>query len=154
MSQLHTIGYEGAHLDDFIATLKNAEVEVLIDIRDFPGSRKKGFSKTALALALSEVGVNYIHLRDLGDPKPGREAARRGDYRAFERIFRNHLAREESQEALVEAVNIAKEFRSSLLCYERDHSGCHRSIVAEAMASHVPFRIEHLGVRTELAVAG
>ncbi len=153
MGQLHTIGYEGAQLAEFIATLKAAKVEVLIDIRDFPGSRKRGFSKNALAQALEEVGVQYVHLRELGDPKPGRDAARSGNYQKFEKIFRAHLAREESQAALSDAVEIAKKSRASLLCYERDHSGCHRSIVAEAMAKLVPFKINHLGVDTNFATA-
>ena len=55
MNTILTIGYEGAVIDDFIATLELVEVEVLIDIRDIPVSRKRGFSKNALADALSSA---------------------------------------------------------------------------------------------------
>ncbi len=151
MSTLLTIGYEGASIDDFIATLKLANVEVLIDIRDVPVSRKRGFSKTPLAEALERAELDYVHLRDLGDPKPGRDAARRGDIENFERIFRAHLAHDVSQEALTVAVDIAMRARATLLCFERDHACCHRSIVAEAMADREPFKVRHLGVRQGLA---
>ena len=151
MRTLLTIGYEGASIDDFIATLKLADVEVLIDIRDVPVSRKRGFSKKHLAEILEHAGLDYIHLRDLGDPKPGREAARRGDIEGFERIFRAHLARDAAQEALATAVDIATRSRAALLCFERDHACCHRAIVAEAMTDRKPFKVRHLGVRPGLA---
>ena len=151
MNTLLTIGYEGASIDDFIATLSLAEIGTLIDIRDIPVSRKRGFSKKSLATALECAGLDYVHLRDLGDPKPGREAARRGDLEEFERIYRDHLARDVSQEALAKAVDIATHTRAVLLCFERNHAHCHRTIVAEAMADCEPIKIRHLGVRQGLA---
>ena len=147
MSTILTIGYEGSTIEDFVATLKLADVQVLIDIRDVPVSRKRGFSKKALAATLGNAGVEYVHLRDLGDPKPGREAARRGNMEAFERIFRAHLEGREAQEALEEALDISSEVCACLLCYERDHAGCHRTIVAEEMANRNAIPIRHLGVR-------
>lgn len=145
MRTLLTIGYEGASIGDFVATLKLADVEVLIDIRDVPNSRKPGFSKKRLAEILEHAGLDYVHLRDLGDPKPGRDAARRGDMEGFERIFRAHLTRDASQDALTTAVDIATRSRAALLCFERDHACCHRTIVAEAMAGRKPFKVRHLG---------
>ena len=151
MSVVLTIGYEGATIEDFIATLKTATVQVLIDIRDVPVSRKRGFSKRSLADALGAADIDYVHLRDLGDPKPGREAARRGDANEFERIFRAHLSQDASEEALIAAIEIAKSAQACLLCFERQHACCHRSIVAEAMAGREKFRVRHLGVRAGLA---
>jgi uncharacterized protein (DUF488 family) len=144
LRELLTIGYEGASIDDFIATLNHSDVEVLIDIRDVPVSRKRGFSKRRLAEILENAGLDYLHLRDLGDPKPGREAARRGDMDGFELIFRAHLARDASQEALTTAVEVATRSRAALLCFERDHACCHRAIVAEAMSDRMPFKVRHL----------
>lgn len=72
---LYTVGYEGVDLDEFIATLKTFGIKQIIDVRDLPLSRKRGFSKNALASALAEAGVKYLHVKSLGDPKPGREAA-------------------------------------------------------------------------------
>ena len=151
VSTILTIGYEGSTIEDFVATLKLADVQVLIDIRDVPVSRKRGFSKKALAATLEGAGVEYVHLRDLGDPKPGREAARRGDMQTFERIFRAHMEGKEAQEALEKALDITSGMRACLLCFERDHSGCHRAIVAEEMANRRTIPIRHLGVRHGLA---
>lgn len=148
---LMTIGYEGASIEDFVATLQDAAIEVLLDIRDVPVSRKFGFSKSLLAQKLNDVEIEYIHIRELGNPKPGREAARKGDIEEFERIFRNHLANSDSQEALNKAIEIAIQNLVVLLCFERDHSYCHRSIVAEAMSKRKQFTVDHINVIPDLS---
>jgi uncharacterized protein (DUF488 family) len=66
-----TIGYEGGTVDAFIRVLKDAGVELVLDIRAAPVSRKKGFSKNQLAAHLTEAGIGYRHLRGLGTPKSG-----------------------------------------------------------------------------------
>jgi uncharacterized protein (DUF488 family) len=76
--KLFTIGYEGATMGEFLAALQAAGVERLIDVRAVPNSRRPGFSKTPLRNALAEVGIEYVHLRALGTPAAGREAAREG----------------------------------------------------------------------------
>jgi uncharacterized protein (DUF488 family) len=143
---VYTIGYEGTDLTSFLAKLASAGIKQVIDVRDLPLSRKRGFSKTALAAALAESGIHYLHLRDLGDPKPGREAARRGDYLGFLRIYKRHLAGTAAQAALAEATRQATSVRSCLLCFERDHDGCHRSIVADAMTAVTGIEVTHLRV--------
>ena len=139
-----TIGYEGSTVEQVIETLKSADVQVLIDVRDVPVSRKPGFSKTALARLLGQGGVDYVHLRALGNPKPGRVAGKHGDMQAFERIFRDHLNGEPAQQALETALDIASRTRACLLCFERDHTRCHRAMVAEEMARRRGIRIHHL----------
>ena len=151
MGTILTIGYEGSSIDDFVATLMLSDIQVIIDVREIPLSRKRGFSKRALSDALEDIGVEYVHLRDLGDPKPGREAARRGDKKEFERIYRKHLGEEAAQAALETAVQIAGKSRSCLLCFERDPSDCHRTIIAKEITKLETAKIEHLGVRKGLA---
>ena len=147
MTTLSTIGYEGASLDDFLATLGVAGVEQVIDIQDVPASRRPGFSKNALMRVLEYEGISYMHLKPLGDPKLGREAAREGRFVAFEAIYREHLARPEGQEALRAAVIAANSAPSALLCYERSFEHCHRTLVANAMAALSCFCIRNLGVQ-------
>lgn len=144
--QVYTIGYEGADLASFLAKLASAGIKQVIDVRELPLSRKRGFSKSALAAALAESGIQYLHLRDLGDPKPGREAARRGDRLAFQRIYTRHLEGSAAQTALAEASRQATALRSCLLCFERDHDGCHRSIVADALTAATGIGVTHLRV--------
>ena len=75
---LLTIGYEGCVIDGVLATLKEAGIGLLIDVRAVAASRKPGFSKRQLAAGLDAAGIGYVHLRPLGTPKPGRDAVRSG----------------------------------------------------------------------------
>ena len=149
---LATIGYQGATLDDFIATMRASSVRLLIDVRQLPISRRKGFAKGALSAALEAADIRYLHLRGLGDPKPGREAARAGDHAGFLKVFRAHMLTTAAQFDLAVAVTHVAAGGSCLMCYERDHSACHRTLVAEAIHATVPVRIRHIGVRSGLAV--
>ncbi|MBL6081923.1 DUF488 domain-containing protein [Belnapia sp. T18] len=143
---LATIGYEGVTLDDFIATLQDTGIKRLMDVRELPLSRRRGFSKTALSAALAEAGIEYVHLRGLGDPKPGRDAARSGDMPRFRRIFGAHMKTPKAQADLAVAARLAIGGGTCLMCFEHDHSGCHRSIVADAISARVPVPIRHLRV--------
>jgi len=146
MQTLATIGYEGSVLPNFIETLIGAGVKRVIDIREVPLSRKRGFSKRALSDALSRVGIRYAHLRALGDPKVGREAARRGDRDVFLSIYCNHLAGPNPQAELDRAEEYALDALSCLMCFERDHLDCHRNLVADALVQRRNFRVWHLAV--------
>ena len=154
MSRLATIGYEGASIEDFIATLKFANVERIIDVRDVPISRRKGFSKNQLSEALDNAGIMYVHLKALGDPKEGRDAAKSGAYDKFKRIYSAHLGTKSARIALAEAAALAQSESSCLLCYERDHKICHRTMVAESLSNIVELEVKHLGVRDGLARRG
>src|SRR3546814_15143370 len=89
-SILYTIGYEGSDIAHFLLTLQQCGIKRVIDVREVPLSRKRGFSKTALAAKLVESGIDYSHFKALGDPKPGRDAMRRGDFSAFVDIYSEH----------------------------------------------------------------
>ena len=143
VTTLYTIGYERASVPDFIAALQAAGVKTLIDVREVANSRRAGFSKKALAASLDAAGVAYVHMKALGTPKAGREAARKGDVKTMHRIFEAKLAEPESQLALQEAADVAKHGKACLMCLEHDWRDCHRAIVAARLK---PFglRAEHL----------
>lgn len=142
-----TIGYEGASLEDFLATLKLAGIRRLVDIRDFPGSRRKGFSKNALREALEAEGISYEHLKGLGDPKAGRDAARAGRFEEFVAIFTAHMETETAYADLEKAVELVNRGSACLLCYERDNRKCHRNIVSERISAITGLTVCNLGVR-------
>jgi uncharacterized protein (DUF488 family) len=144
MTTLTTIGYERADLDSFIATLRASSVECVIDVRELPLSRKRGFSKTALREALVNVGIRYVHLKSLGDPKPGREAARAGRFDEFYKIYRKHLATPEAQIALAQAGATVLTAKCCLLCYEQSPEHCHRKVVAESLSHAYNVDVRHL----------
>jgi uncharacterized protein (DUF488 family) len=146
MRTISTIGYEGSTIDDFITALRHASIDVLVDVRDLPLSRKKGFSKNQLSEALAAAGIEYVHLRGLGDPKAGRKAARAGKYREFRRIFHRHM----ETDAALRDINVAAELvsarRACLMCFECNHAQCHRSIVAEQLATITQLTVTPLNV--------
>jgi uncharacterized protein (DUF488 family) len=144
MNRLATIGYESETQDKVIERLKQAGVEVLIDVRAVAASRRAGFSKTLLAASLNAAGIDYLHFRELGTPKPGRDAARKGYIATMRRIFEEHLAEPAAQLELAKAVEVARERKAALLCYEADHKGCHRAVVAERIQEELGCEIENL----------
>ena len=133
--ELLTIGYEGSTIHAVLDALEQARVRLLVDVRALPQSRKPGFSKRQLAAGLEERGMRYVHLQALGTPKPGRDAVRAGNIAAMDRIFRAHMVSDRAQADLASATDLARSQRACLLCFERDHEQCHRSIVAEMIAA-------------------
>lgn len=129
--RLATIGYEGKTQAQMIAELKAAGVALVVDVRAVAASRRPGFSKTILAASLAEAGVGYEHLRGLGTPKAGRDAARAGRTDEMREIFSAHLAEPEAQVQLARAIELARERPIALLCYEAQACDCHRAVVAE-----------------------
>jgi uncharacterized protein (DUF488 family) len=146
MHALLTIGYEGCKVQDVLATLKAADVGLLLDVRAMPRSRKPGFSKRQLAAGLDEQGIPYVHLQGLGTPKSGRDAVRAGHPEQMVTIFREHMTSDHAQVDLARATALARETRVCLLCFERDPACCHRSIVAEMIAAETGQTISDLRV--------
>lgn len=146
MKKLFTIGYEGASVEDLIATLQLAGVEHVLDVRELPQSRRPGFSKNGLAAALAVCRIGYSHTKQLGDPKEGRDAARRGDWETFRRVFEGHLALDATKAALADAARVASSKATVLLCFERDPRNCHRALVARSMSEICSLNVQNLGV--------
>ena len=132
--RIFTIGYESTTVAEFIGALQSAGVKRVIDVRAVPNSRRPGFSKTPLRNALAEEGIDYVHLRALGTPADGRAAARAGRNEDLERIYAGQLELPEAIAQGAQMVDLAKEQPSALLCYEREPSGCHRTLLLGAVA--------------------
>ncbi len=141
---LLTIGYEGCTIDGVLKTLVDARVGLLIDVRAVAASRKPGFSKRQLAAGLDGAGIRYVHLQGLGTPKPGRDAVRAGHPERMEPIFREHMTSDRAQAELAQAKILAREQRACLLCFERDHTTCHRRFVADMVTEETGQAVTHL----------
>lgn len=142
--KLFTIGYERDTLAGLIERLKAAGVKRVIDVRAIAASRRPGFSKTMLGASLDAEGIGYTHLRALGTPKAGREAARAGRIGEMREIFEGSLAEPEAQVQLQQAERLATEAPAALLCFEADAAHCHRRIVAEYMQRDADFEVTDL----------
>jgi uncharacterized protein (DUF488 family) len=93
---------------------------------------------------LAEAGIDYLHLRQLGTPKPGREAARKGRIDEMRAIYSDHLAEPAAQLELAKATAVAADRRAALLCYEADAAGCHRAMVAELICAELGCEVVNL----------
>ncbi|HEX8534743.1 MAG TPA: DUF488 domain-containing protein [Allosphingosinicella sp.] len=142
--RLSTIGYERKTVDEFLAELADGQVELVIDVRAVAASRRPGFSKTAMAAALKERGIGYLHLRALGTPKAGREAARKGRIAEMHAIFETQLETPEAELAMVQADEAARERHAALLCFEAEAGCCHRAVVAERLAARSGYSVVDL----------
>jgi len=140
--RIFTIGYEGATVGEFLATLQQAGVERVIDVRALPLSRRPGFSKSPLRAALEEAGIEYVHLKALGTPAEGRAAARAGRHADLERIYAGQLELPEAIAQGAQMIALAEEKPSALLCFERQPAHCHRTLLLDAVAPDV--EVTHL----------
>ena len=131
-SAVFTVGYSGRTVADLIRVLKSNGVRRLIDVRALPLSRRAGFSKTALAAALNAAGIDYVHVREAGNPF--RNEA--DDIATCLRHYRRYL---EANPQIVNLVaDVAGSRRSALLCVEADPACCHRSVIADCLGSACP----------------
>jgi uncharacterized protein (DUF488 family) len=144
-SKLFTIGYEQTPARAVLDELEHAGVKLLVDVRAVAASRRPGFSKKQLAAGLDERDISYLHLRGLGTPKEGREAARSGKFDALHRIYAAHLKTPQARQELDELASLVKKSGPvCILCYERDHTHCHRQWIAEIIDDRDGAKIEHL----------
>jgi uncharacterized protein (DUF488 family) len=130
--RVFTIGYEGATVDEVLAALTRAGVVQVADVRAIAASRRPGFSKTSLTANLTEAGIGYRHLRALGTPKPGRDAAKKGDRATLERVYAGQLELPEAQAETAALEAMIADKPTALLCFERDPAMCHRTLLIAA----------------------
>lgn len=121
-----SIGYERRSIDEFIELLKANDVKRLLDIREFPLSRKKGFSKKSLAAHLQQADIEYIHLRQAGNPF----FKQRNELEKCLALYSEYL---NNNPELVQNIAVELKGTSAMLCYERCHTDCHRSILLQAI---------------------
>ncbi|WP_236724530.1 DUF488 domain-containing protein [Mycobacterium avium] len=129
---LVSVGYQGKSIDDLVERLLSQRVQILVDVRLMPLSRKPGFSKKKLAHALTAVGITYIHHRALGNPKDNRAGFRAGDPASIERYCKV-LNGDAATAALDHVAELLDDGVVALLCFERDHTECHRTILARRL---------------------
>ena len=141
---IYTVGYEGMELEEFLRLLRGAAVSTVVDVRELPLSRKRGFSKTPLAAALREEGIEYRHVQSLGCPKPIRDQYRETrDWGAYTVAFMRHVRRQSS--AVSDVAKLSESRAVALLCFEANPQFCHRSYVARAAAALSGGHIMHIG---------
>lgn len=130
-------GYEGHSIEDLLNECKRLHAAYVVDIRLNAISRKKGFSKTALSNALAGAGVDYVHLRALGNPKdnrlgfahPGTPEAERAHKRFNDEV----LGTPEAHRQLGELAELTRRGNVIILCFEETPKCCHRHLVIQRL---------------------
>ncbi|MCE5190397.1 MAG: DUF488 domain-containing protein [Actinomycetia bacterium] len=145
MTVVCTIGYEGLTAEEWIELLKTNEIDVVVDVRDVPQSRKRGFSKSKLKEALDTAGISYVHYGELGNPRKWRQDLNAGlDFRSFAKRFDGLM--DQKADTLEDLYEGIQGKRACLICYEEDPAACHRSLVANRLRKAHPedVEVEHL----------
>jgi Protein of unknown function, DUF488 len=126
-----SVGYEGKTPQAFIDSLVDQGVQLLVDVRQNPISRKPGFSKRALTELCQTNGIEYTHERSLGNPKENRDGFRAGEQASIDR-YGVHLT-EVGAEALERLNEVMRSSTIALLCFEADACQCHRTQVIDRL---------------------
>jgi hypothetical protein len=126
---LFTIGYEGITVEKYLNTLIQNDVHVLCDVRNNPLSRKFGFSKSSLQKYLANIGIEYIHIPELGIVSEKRKSLNSDqDYKS---LFKDYAASlRNRQQWLGQIYNLLQtKQRVALTCFEHEPSHCHRHVI-------------------------
>jgi hypothetical protein len=146
---VHTIGYEGLSIDNFLKELMQSQVEAVVDVRSRPQSRKYGFSKGNLSRWCEELGVRYIGFPELGVPSDLRRYLRCGeDLRQLWACYRLEVLNRQT-DAIVKVMEIITESRAALLCFEANPELCHRNILAKRLARKTGSEIDHIWIHSK-----
>lgn len=142
-----TIGYEGASPEAYLNCLLRSDVRLLVDVRKNPLSKKFGFSKQELRDGLALVGIDYLHIPELGIVSEKRQELNSdADYAALFREYEATTLRQQTTKLEQLAHLLTKHGRIAITCFEASHHHCHRGCVADAMRERDGFntKIEHL----------
>ncbi len=140
---LFTIGYEGISLEEYLNRLIKNNVHLLVDVRRNPLSQKYGFSKKLLSSFCNRLGIEYIHIPEVGiDSSKRRELNNQADYDVLFDEYRSTVLKEttESQTRILELLEKYK--RIALTCFEADTCQCHRTHLAEKLETSPAFKYE------------
>jgi uncharacterized protein (DUF488 family) len=131
--RLWTIGHSTRSAAEFNQILAAHEIEALTDVRSFPGSRRyPQFNKQQLASAMSENGIAYFHLRELGGRRQTRKDSKNTAWKnqAF-RGYADHMESKEFEQGIEALLKIAGDKRTAIMCAEALWWRCHRSLISD-----------------------
>jgi uncharacterized protein (DUF488 family) len=143
--QLWTVGHSNRTLEQFIELLTTQRIQLLADVRRFPGSRRlPHFNQENLAKSLAEVGIEYVHFPELGGRRKALPNSPNNAWRneAF-RGYADFMMTPEFRAGIERLLNFAREKRTAIMCAEALWWQCHRSLIADYLkaAGHTVMNI-------------
>ena len=139
MATLYTIGHSTRTLDELVEALQAHSIEMLVDIRAFPMSRRlPQFNRESLEKALPLAGIRYVWMKALGGyRKKIREDSPNIALRnASFRNYADYMLTDEFAAAMSQLLDLAQQFRTAYMCAERVYFHCHRMLVSDWLVSH------------------
>lgn len=133
-----TVGHSTHSSEEFTEILRAHQIEVLVDVRSFPGSRRyPHFNKTELSRQLDSIGVVYLHLPALGGRRRGSVNSKNTAWQNSSfRAYADHMETEEFKEGIETLLELAGPKRTAIMCAEALWWRCHRSLVADYLKSN------------------
>lgn len=138
MSTIWTIGHSSRSADEFIGLLTGESIDLLADVRRFPGSRAHPqFGRDNFEAALRAAGIDYRHFEPLGGRRQDRLPDSPNTAWRVESLgaYADHLQSGESQSVLNELADLAEERRTAIMCAEAVPWRCHRRLIADALTA-------------------
>ena len=145
--RLFTIGHSTRPMDEFLLLLREFKIEVLVDIRRFPGSRRlPHFNRQSLEKMLPAAGIEYIWFEDLGGRRSGPEIDKLlnpGLKSAGFRHYADYMQTEQFRLAVDKLLSIAREKTSVIMCAEKLFWKCHRRLLSDYLTAQGVL-VEHI----------
>src|SRR5271170_7839201 len=128
-----TIGHSTRTTEEFTELLRHYQIEILVDVRHFPGSRRfPHFNKAQLAQSLSAAGIRYEHLVELGGRRPVQPDSRNLLWRNTSfRGYADYMETKPFRDGIDRLLKIARTGRTAIMCSEAVWWRCHRSMIAD-----------------------
>ena len=131
--KIWTIGHSTRPFEEFVAMLKSFQIELVADIRSFPGSRRyPHFNKEILENSLPLNGIEYVHLRDLGGRRKTNINSHNTGWRvAAFRGYADYMETELFKKGIKELEGLGAKKTVAFMCSEAVWWRCHRSLVSD-----------------------
>ena len=144
---IFTVGYEGLSIESYINRLTQSNITILADVRRNPISRKHGFSKRILSQKITDIGIIYLHIPELGIASSYRKnLTEQKDYDKLFQVYKTEWLpnQRKSVDKLIGFIDGCPLL--AITCFEKDYRRCHRSHLATWLKEYLPkdYRIEHL----------
>jgi uncharacterized protein (DUF488 family) len=132
---IYKVGYENLMVDGLMDRLLRSGIERVIDVRCNPVARRFGFHKSTLQRVCTALGIDYVHIPDLGVPSDRRQDL--GDEKSYAKLFDWYTSEldKSKKAAVAQAVALVKSRPSALLCRETDPACCHRTRLAKHISA-------------------
>jgi uncharacterized protein (DUF488 family) len=142
-AKFFTLGYQSHSPRTLLKLLSANGVNVLVDVRQNPVSRKRGFSRSHLQESASQFGIDYLHFPCLGTPPRIRKLyVQTGNVQKALKLYGEHL--QSKKKCLLSLISLVTSKQFCLLCLESDYTSCHRSVIAQRLTEMTGCRPVHL----------